>query len=253
MLAQAYTTPIIDAAHRTDPHQIIAALEDRAHRRNLMAVATGHDLRHSLQTILSAIENVSTIGTSAGATFWRAVAEDQIHRMAADLSNMMLAAYAETRPCRPVTAPFPAADLFDSVEADWQAMAFQKRIDLRFVRSSVQIVGDQTILRSILTNLVGNAVRHTMQGGVVVGCRHLRNGLAIDVADTGCGLDPDFQQCMFEPFTKVRQDNDGFGMGLWIARALSEASGHRLSCRSEPGVGTRFRIDLFDPGLVKPA
>ena len=115
------------------------------------------------------------------------------------------------------------------------------------------VQGDPGRLRQILTNLVGNAVRFTDSGEVVVradvadvdGAEAL---VRFEVADTGIGIDPAAQAAIFEPFSQADSSTTrrygGTGLGLAISKQLVERMGGRLAVESEPGRGSRFSFTV---------
>ncbi|HZX31605.1 MAG TPA: ATP-binding protein [Rhodocyclaceae bacterium] len=126
------------------------------------------------------------------------------------------------------------------------------------------IVGDESRLRQVLINLVGNAVKFTTEGGVTVrlGTRQNRySHLIIEVEDTGPGIAPEDQQRIFEPFIQLgeHRDSKGTGLGLTITRQFVELMGGKVHLHSTPGSGSLFRVDLpltaFEDGelpMAKP-
>ena len=112
-----------------------------------------------------------------------------------------------------------------------------------------EIISDRARLRQIATNLVGNAIKFTEQGGVKVVLRMQgRNALAIDVIDTGIGMTPEQQQKIFDPFTQadssVTRRFGGTGLGLTISRRLAQALGGELQVTSEAGKGSTFSVTV---------
>jgi signal transduction histidine kinase/DNA-binding response OmpR family regulator len=111
---------------------------------------------------------------------------------------------------------------------------------------------DESRLRQILVNLVGNALRFTPAGGRVrvAVARDAQSGKPgrIDVADTGIGIAPEAQARVFEAFEQAEGDTGarfgGAGLGLRIARALCESLGFLLTLESVPGEGSTFTVDL---------
>jgi PAS domain S-box-containing protein len=110
---------------------------------------------------------------------------------------------------------------------------------------------DAQLLRQVLINLVGNAIRFTHRGHVLV--RLLlepgtQRPLRIEVADTGIGIPADRQRAIFEPFEQADSTTTraygGTGLGLSIARSLCEALGYELTLDSAPGQGSTFCIRL---------
>lgn len=106
---------------------------------------------------------------------------------------------------------------------------------------------DPVLLEQVLRNLVGNAVRHTQSGGVLIGVRARGNGLRIDVWDTGPGIAPADQQRIFDEFVQIADGvgGGGLGLGLAIARRAAALMNARLELRSRQGRGSCF--SLFVP------
>ena len=109
------------------------------------------------------------------------------------------------------------------------------------------VTGDPGRLRQILLNLVGNAIKFTHEGGVLVrvsrpGCVGSRTSLRFEVADTGIGISAHGRARLFEPFsqadTSTTRKYGGTGLGLAICKRLSEAMGGAIGVDSEPGRGT---------------
>ena len=114
------------------------------------------------------------------------------------------------------------------------------------------LVGDAARLRQILTNLIGNALKFTDQGGVTVTARLDGSGAAanyvIEVADTGVGIAADRLEAVFEPFVQAEASTarrfGGTGLGLTISRGFARAMGGDIVARSTPGQGTTFVVRL---------
>ena len=115
----------------------------------------------------------------------------------------------------------------------------------------VTVETDARLLRQVLINLAGNALRFTHQGHVIVGLVAdpvTHRALRIDVTDTGIGIPTDRQRAIFEPFEQgdstTSRAYGGTGLGLSIARSLCEALGYQLTLESTPGVGSTFSVHL---------
>jgi len=120
------------------------------------------------------------------------------------------------------------------------------------------ITTDPDRLRQILVNLVGNAVKFTDRGHVLVkvACGAIGNELHFLVVDTGVGLSPEQQQRLFQPFSQVdtslRRRHGGTGLGLVISRRFAQLLGGDLSLASEVGQGSTFRLTIPCPHDVVP-
>ena len=135
----------------------------------------------------------------------------------------------------------------------------QERFSLAFEERGVGLVmppgpfpavrADRERLAQVLTNLLGNALRHTPRGGQVsLGVRVDSGALRFEVTDTGPGIAPEHLDRVFERFYRVdaarARADGGSGVGLTIARGLTEAMGGRLSVASQVGRGSTFAFTV---------
>ncbi len=112
------------------------------------------------------------------------------------------------------------------------------------------VYSDPTRLRQILTNLVGNAIKFTEEGGVHITFRvveqHDREMVQFDVADTGIGMTEEQAARIFNPFeqadSSVTRRFGGTGLGLSISKRFAEALGGGIQVESAAGVGSLFRV-----------
>ena len=122
--------------------------------------------------------------------------------------------------------------------------------------------GDPVRLRQILINLVGNALKFTVSGGILlhVGRQPDCDGrivLAVEVSDSGIGIASEHLDKVFAPFEQADSSTTrtfgGTGLGLTIARQLVELMGGRISVSSAVGCGTTFYFEVvLDPGAPEP-
>jgi len=136
--------------------------------------------------------------------------------------------------------------LLEEAISDAQPLADAKRISL--VADGVDappLDGDAHRLSQVLSNLLGNAIKFTDEGGTVtVRARPLEAELSVSVADTGRGIAPDDLPHVFERYWRPKHAHaEGTGLGLYIARAVVEAHGGRIEATSSPR-GTTFTFTL---------
>jgi PAS domain S-box-containing protein len=149
-------------------------------------------------------------------------------------------------------APFDLGEMVLDVIKMMQVRAAEKNLELVVDQSSAfprYIVGDQARLRQVLINLVGNALKFTQQGGVIIRLSTKNNAIAhllIEVEDSGPGITAEDQKHIFEPFVQIGHlaDNKGTGLGLSITRQFVQLMKGSISLESSPGKGSLFRIDV---------
>ncbi len=126
--------------------------------------------------------------------------------------------------------------------------AHPKGLSLRIRPTPAVVWTDPVLLEQMLRNLVGNAIRHTTRGGVLVGVRRRGTSWVLQVWDTGPGIAQSDQQRIFEAFVQLgnpaRNASQGLGLGLAIVHRAATLLGHAVSLRSVPGRGSVFCVTL---------
>jgi signal transduction histidine kinase len=113
------------------------------------------------------------------------------------------------------------------------------------VVGKVMLESDIRMLDSILTNLLGNAIKHAQATRVLVAVRHQRTGVRLDIRDNGVGIPPERLPQLFEAYRSFddRQASDSHGLGLAIVRAQAGYLGAQITVRSAPGQGSVFALE----------
>lgn len=147
--------------------------------------------------------------------------------------------------------PFSLSVVIDEVAKNIQAVYSQKEINLHIdidPKLSKNIVTDPFRLRQILTNLIGNAYKFTLKGSITIQAKITDANVSISVIDTGIGIKESSQKLVFEEFT---QANDGIekifggtGLGLTIAKKMTETLNGTLKLESKFGYGSTFTIQF---------
>ena len=129
----------------------------------------------------------------------------------------------------------PVADLMRMLEIEFAPIARSKGLELRFVPTTLAIRTDRRLMRRLLQNLVSNALKYTLKGRVLVGCRRAGGAVRIEVWDTGLGIPADRQRAVFEEFQRLDQGARvarGLGLGLSIVERLGRVLGHPVGLNS---------------------
>ena len=116
-----------------------------------------------------------------------------------------------------------------------------------------RVLVDPVLLRQVLTNLAGNAVKYTDRGGVAIEVEPGEKGIRFRVRDTGIGIDPADAERIFREFERAEaaeaDGREGTGLGLAIARDIVARMGGEIALSSRPGEGSVFAFDLALPAV----
>ncbi|MGE6194532.1 NahK/ErcS family hybrid sensor histidine kinase/response regulator [Aeromonas media] len=143
---------------------------------------------------------------------------------------------------------FALSDVLGNLKAEFGVLAQAGEIQFSVVESRLAVYSDVRLLRRVLQNFLTNAFRYNPGGRVLLGCRRLGDKVRIEVWDNGPGIPLDKQEAIFDEFSRLDHSRtareQGLGLGLAIARGISQVLGHQLSLRSWPGAGSVFAITL---------
>ena len=152
--------------------------------------------------------------------------------------------------------PFSIHHLLAMVESVTRSRTEEKAIRFQVEPNlqSPNIVGDEVRIEQILINLLGNAVKFTPKGGLIIlrvfqsEAEAGRVTTTFEVEDNGCGISEEFQKKIFDPFSQERsaisKGMQGTGLGLSISTLLATQMGGTLSVRSKLGEGSCFTFTI---------
>ncbi|MGI0494098.1 ATP-binding protein [Alkalinema pantanalense CENA528] len=150
--------------------------------------------------------------------------------------------------------PFEITELVHEIIQELGSLAKAKSLELKAIvmdteapQASFGLKGDRLELKRLLTNLVGNSLKFTDQGSVVLqvmAATPETPWLTIQVQDTGSGIAPDDQPMLFERFRRGQHKRSNSGLGLYLCRQIVEAHGGQISVESQVGSGSTFTVRL---------
>ncbi len=141
-------------------------------------------------------------------------------------------------------------NLLLAITGTLQNVAQEKGLALRVELSDVlpNLHTDEKRIKQVFTNIIGNALKYTFAGDVVVRASVVQNRVVVRVSDTGIGISAEDQKNLFQKFYRVKsretEDVRGTGLGLWITHQIVEEMNGTISVESIKGKGTDFVISL---------
>lgn len=142
--------------------------------------------------------------------------------------------------------PVHLGDLLTTLNGEYGVQAVERGLTLGIVPSGMWVNTDPALLERILRNLIDNALKYTMSGRVLIGCRRQCRHVRIDVYDTGIGIGAEQLDTIFQEFYQVdnseRDRSKGLGLGLAIVQRTAQLIGANVGARSVPGKGSCFSV-----------
>jgi two-component system, chemotaxis family, CheB/CheR fusion protein len=248
---------VITFTNVSERKQIKRALEDakqQADRANVaksrFLAAASHDLRQPLQTLalLQGLLAKTVEGPKAQKLVQRV--DDTLGAMSGMLNTLLDINQIEAGTVQAKIATFAVGDLLERLRDEFAYHADAKHLSLRLVPCSLSIASDPRLLEQMLRNLISNAIKYTVTGKILIGCRRRKGRLSIEIWDSGVGIDNRDLQAVFDEYHQVdnpaRERNRGLGLGLSIVKRLGDLLGHPVHVRSEPKKGSVFAIEVTE-------
>ncbi|WP_444666166.1 PAS-domain containing protein [Cereibacter changlensis] len=215
--------------------------------RSRFVAAASHDL---LQPLSAAKLFIASIGDEAVAPQSRealAKAQNALDSVEGILGALLDISKLESGRAAVSVGPVRLDRLMTQLRDEFAPLAAAKGLRLELLPSSAVVLSDPTYLRRILQNLIGNAIRYTTTGRVLVGARPKRGMVRLEVWDTGPGIPEADQENIFKEFHRLHAPasaSEGMGLGLAIVERACGLLGHPLGLNSVVGRGTCFMLQV---------
>ena len=242
----------VDITERKQADEALRAAKDEAEKANNaksnFLAAASHDLRQPIQALsllLAALlprvhgEEAREIIRSMG---------HSIESLRALLDALLDISKLDAGVLIPDIKQFSVNETLRKIRTGFADQARDKGLDFRVVYSSAVVRSDPILLERVIQNLVGNSIRYTKSGRVLLGCRRRGANLRIEVWDTGPGIPADQIETIFVEFYQLdnpsRDRSEGLGLGLAIVDRIMHLLNHRIEVTSTLDSGSVFAVEL---------
>ncbi len=214
-----------------------------------------HELRTPIASLLATIEALRKVPPTSpeDANSLRSQIEKQGRRISQLFTDLLNLTHIEQTPSSS-SSPFRRCCLNDMVSdliEEFSELAEEADIQLSsyLPQSSIYVMGNESQLYRLISNLMTNAIQYTPASGRVDVHLLVRDRVSyLKVIDSGIGIDPEEQDRIFDRFYRVRRDRSrqtgGNGLGLAIAQAIAQAHNGQLNVESQPEKGSIFTLQL---------
>ena len=222
------------------------AAEEATRSKTKFFAAASHDLRQPLQAIgiyCSLLKKRAT-GPLEPLAKSLASAVDSLSKLVEELLEI---SRLDAGAIQPRLQQVLLDEMLAQIAQEFTPLAHGKGLELRLRKPRLAVESDPVLLARVLRNLLGNAIRYTAKGGVLLAARPRGGLVSIEVWDTGPGIKQSELSRVFDEFYRGESSKGetvgGFGLGLSIVRRICNVLGHPLIVTTRPGSGTVFRVE----------
>jgi two-component system OmpR family sensor kinase/two-component system sensor histidine kinase QseC len=233
-------------------NRLLARLQQSFSMQRAFISDAAHELRSPLTALRLQLQLLDRAPDEAARVEARGLLGAAVERAIHLVEQMLALARSEPQEA----ADFDIVDLSAAAAegiTDTHALAQARSIDLSLDSApNILVRGDREALRTLVRNLVDNAVRYTpAHGSVQVRCLAAANEATLEVLDTGPGIPPEDRERVFDRFYRRAADENGTGLGLAIVKAIAERHGARVSLKEAPGGGLHAAV-IFPRASLEP-
>jgi signal transduction histidine kinase len=215
--------------------------------RSRFVAAASHDVLQPLSAAKLFLSSIADDALTPGGRSALEKAENALLSVEGILGALLDISKLESGRAAVSVGPVALDRLLAQLNDEFGAIAAAKGLRLTVVPSGAVVLSDAGYLRRILQNLIGNAIRYTDAGRVVVGARRKAGMVRLEVHDTGPGIPEDEQDNIFKEFHRLNaraSASEGMGLGLAIVERACGLLGHPLGLQSDVGRGTSFMVQV---------
>ena len=244
----------LDITERKQAQAELTAAKESAEAANLaksrFLAAASHDLRQPIQAIRLFEAALDQTGLNKEQKQVHNYLSQSVQSLGVILDALLDVSKLDAGMVPMCPEPMPIEDLFRAIESEYAPLATSKslRFKLYYPQESISLFTDVKLLHVLLGNLIGNAFKYTVRGGILVGIRRRGTRALIQIWDTGIGIAPENISQIFDEYFQIgnpeRDRNKGLGLGLAIARRIASLLGTDVVCHSRLAAGSVFEFSL---------
>lgn len=242
------TERTVKLAQTNDELALAREKAEQAHqKKSLYLKACSHDLMQPLEAARLFTEALAHQNNLTAAQYRQVKNIDASLRTASDLiSDLAEIARIESGNIKPNFQAFALSELLDELQKEFSMLAQQHYVAIDIQTTKLWVYSDKFLLRRMVQNLLGNALRYASPGRVLLGTKRQGQHISIHVIDNGPGIAKTQQEQVFEQFTQLHdtqgESAKGLGLGLNITQGIGEIIKAPIALQSVEGKGSNFSI-----------
>jgi two-component system phosphate regulon sensor histidine kinase PhoR len=218
-----------------------------------------HELKTPLATVSAAVEalqNFGALNDPAKTQAYLSISRNELQRLSDLVEKVLNIAVDERQQLELLPEAVQPAELVAEIVARHQLQAAKPvKFDVQVAPAAV-VKFDKLHMGNVINNLIDNAIKYSREAvTITIRGRQEPSGWHLTVADDGPGIEPGFQEAIFDRFFRVPTGNlhnvKGFGLGLYYVRQVVERHGGRIAVRSGPGRGSEFALWIPQNGQAE--
>ena len=220
--------------------------EEIMESRHKLLLSVTHDIKTPLSSIMGNVELLDKTGNEKEFSSIQQSADHILNL----LTNLLEFSSLEQGKLKVNNEAFNLRDLCDETAEMFEPIARHKNLQFIYEPSFEEdssILSDRLKIKQILSNLISNGIKYTLEGSVTFKARMGRNLVVFDITDTGVGIPQDKLEEVFKPFVRIETYNqfaEGSGYGMSVVKGLVDLLGGEIQIESEVDKGSHFEVRI---------
>ena len=220
--------------------------EEIMESRHKLLLSVSHDIKAPLTSILGNVELMDKTGNEKE---FSSIQQSANHILNL-LNNLLEFSSLQQGKLQVSNETFDLRQLCDETAGMFEPIARHKNLQFNYepsIEKGCMVFSDRLKLKQILSNIISNGIKYTLEGCVTFSTRMGRNLIVFDITDTGMGIPEDKLEEVFKPFVRIDTYNqfaEGSGYGMSVVKGLVDLLGGEIHIESEVGKGTHFEIRI---------